>query len=77
MNEHGTAATAAVGRRPNPHDPYPEPRGTEGSVDGSPATELGPDAVAILEGRTFMVSDSLGDVPPGRSAACSTRTPAS
>jgi glycogen debranching enzyme len=25
---------------------------------------LGPDAVAILEGRTFMVSDALGDVPP-------------
>jgi len=34
-------------------------------VDGAPATELGPDAVAVLEGRTFMVSDSLGDVPPG------------
>jgi glycogen debranching enzyme len=27
--------------------------------------ELGPDAIAILEGRSFMYSDSLGDVPQG------------
>jgi glycogen debranching enzyme len=27
--------------------------------------ELGPDAIAILEGRTFMYSDSVGDVPEG------------
>jgi hypothetical protein len=26
--------------------------------------ELGPDAIAILEGRTFMFSGSVGDVPP-------------
>jgi glycogen debranching enzyme len=34
-------------------------------VAGAPATELGPDAVAILDGRTFIVSDALGDVPSG------------
>ncbi len=27
--------------------------------------ELGPDAISILEGSTFMVSDSIGDVPGG------------
>jgi glycogen debranching enzyme len=27
--------------------------------------ELGPDAIAILEGRSFMYSDSVGDVPEG------------
>jgi glycogen debranching enzyme len=27
--------------------------------------ELGPDAIAILEGRSFMYSDPVGDVPPG------------
>jgi glycogen debranching enzyme len=64
VDEHGTARPA-VGRRPTPLDPYPEPRRKQESVAGSPASELGPDAVAILEGRTFMVSDSLGDVPAG------------
>ncbi len=64
MNEHGTGGAAAVGRRPNPRDPYPEPRQPQ-AAGGLPSSELGPDAVAILEGRTFMVSDSLGDVPSG------------
>jgi glycogen debranching enzyme len=27
--------------------------------------ELGPDAIAVVEGRTFMYSDLIGDVPPG------------
>jgi len=53
----------AMAQRPTPLDPYPEPRPRElGS--GRPARELGPDAIAILEGRTFMVSDALGDIPP-------------
>ena len=30
-----------------------------------PPTELGPDAIAVLEARTFMFSDSRGDVAPG------------
>ena len=62
MEESGTASAAA--RRPNPRDPYPEPQPRTG-VDGTPATELGPDAVAILDGRTFLVSDAFGDVPAG------------
>ena len=52
-----------MARRPTPLDPYPEPRPPE-SGSGRPARDLGPDAIAILEGRTFMVSDALGDVPP-------------
>jgi len=61
----GTDAPAAV-RRPTPLDPYPEPRQEEESGDEkSYPPELGTDAIAILEGRTFMFSDSLGDVPPG------------
>jgi glycogen debranching enzyme len=53
-------------RRPTPLDPYPEPRPQEDTGDEkSYPPELGTDAIAILEGRTFMFSDSLGDVPPG------------
>jgi glycogen debranching enzyme len=51
--------------RPTPRDPYPEPRPREYEDAGRPRpAELGPDAIAILEGRTFMFSDSRGDVPP-------------
>jgi len=64
VSEHGTAGPT-LARRPTPLDPYPEPRRSRERPTGPPATELGPDSVAILEGRTFMVSDSLGDVPPG------------
>ena len=53
-------------RRPNPFDPYPEPRPAEASGDErSYPPELGADAIAILEGRSFMYSNALGDVPPG------------
>jgi glycogen debranching enzyme len=53
-------------RRPTPLDPYPEPRSEEDDGDEKAyPPELGTDAVAILEGRTFMYSDSLGDVPQG------------
>ena len=53
-------------RRPTPLDPYPEPRPSE-TLDDELAypPELGADAIAILEGRTFLFSDALGDVPPG------------
>ena len=52
-----------MARRPTPLDPYPEPRPAEpGST--RPSRELSPDAIAILEGRTFMVSDAFGNVPP-------------
>ena len=54
-------------RRPTPLDPYPEPRLSEEAAgdEKSYPPELGPDAIAILEGTTFMYSDSRGDVPPG------------
>ncbi|HLB62231.1 MAG TPA: glycogen debranching N-terminal domain-containing protein [Actinomycetota bacterium] len=56
----------AAERRPTPLDPYPAPRDEEGEGDEKAyPPELGTDAVAILEGRTFMYSDSIGDVPPG------------
>src|SRR5204863_7213269 len=55
-------------RRATPLDPYlgdgPATSGAEGDEKAYPP-ELGTDAIAILEGRTFMFSDSLGDVPPG------------
>jgi glycogen debranching enzyme len=53
-------------RRPTPLDPFPEPRVEESTGDEQRyPPELGTDAIAILEGRTFMFSDSLGDVPAG------------
>jgi glycogen debranching enzyme len=59
------AEDAVVGR-PTPRDPYPEPkRAKERSREQAGVLELGPDAIAILEGRTFMLSDARGDVPPG------------
>jgi glycogen debranching enzyme len=53
-------------RRPTPFDPYPQPRSPEdlGDEEAYPPA-LGTDAIAILEGRTFMFSDALGDVPAG------------
>jgi N-terminal domain of (some) glycogen debranching enzymes len=53
-------------RRPTPLDPYPEPRPTEEDGDERAyPPELGTDAIAVLEGRTFLLSDALGDVPAG------------
>ncbi len=61
----GRAATAEAVRRPTPLDPYPEPRVREEAAGDEKAypPELGTDAIAILEGTTFMYSDSRGDVP--------------
>jgi glycogen debranching enzyme len=58
---------AVTDQRPTPADPLP---GTtvDRSIPGPKRTlppELGPDAIAVLEGRTFMYSDSVGDVPKG------------
>jgi glycogen debranching enzyme len=65
-NRGAGGETAAVERRPTPLDPYPQPRPPPTGEDERPRpTELGPDAIAVLEGRTFMVSDSRGDVAPG------------
>jgi len=56
----------ALERRPTPLDPYPQPRPPSSLEDGQPRpTELASDAIAVLEGRTFMFSDSRGDVAPG------------
>jgi glycogen debranching enzyme len=54
-------------RRPTPLDPYPEPQPAMMGAGDEKAypPELGADAIAILEGRTFMFSDSAGDVPRG------------
>ena len=62
-----TAGPAAIGQqRPTPLHPYPQPQPPEKPGDEKAyPPELGTDAVAILEGRTFMLSNSLGDVPPG------------
>jgi glycogen debranching enzyme len=58
--------TAAFERRPTPLDPYPQPRQPSAGADERPRpVELGPDAIAVLEGRTFMFSDSHGDVASG------------
>ncbi len=54
-------------RRPTPADPMPGVT-TDASMPDSASRnlppELGPDAVAVLEARTFMFSDPVGDVPP-------------
>ena len=48
--------------RATPLDPHPDaPQHHEEATP--PPNELGPDAIAILDGRTFMFTDSLGDVP--------------
>jgi glycogen debranching enzyme len=53
-------------RRPTPLDPYPEERPAEETGDEKQLPpELGPEAIAILEGRTFMFSNATGDVPRG------------
>ena len=52
--------------RPTPLHPYPVSQPTaEPRVEHTPPQDLGPDSIAILEGRTFMCSNSRGDVPPG------------
>jgi len=55
----------AVERRPTPLDPYPQPRVSEEEGGSARPSELASDAIAVLEGRTFMFSDSRGDVAPG------------
>ncbi|WP_244298377.1 glycogen debranching N-terminal domain-containing protein [Micromonospora cremea] len=58
----------ATSRRPTPADPWPDMsmghRVSSGASRDLPP-ELGPDAVGVLEGRTFMFSDAAGNVPKG------------
>ncbi len=59
--------SALIDQRPTPADPLPGVS-VDRSIPGPKRTlppELGPDAIAVLEGRTFMYSDSVGDVPKG------------
>jgi glycogen debranching enzyme len=73
MTKQPPAPTAP---RPTPLHPYPGVRpSSTASSESRPAEEfveekafppeLGTDSIAILEGRTFMCSNSLGDVPRG------------
>src|SRR4051812_31164012 len=55
-------------KRPTPADPMPgitRDASIPRSEGRSMPPELGTDAIAILEGRTFMYSDPIGDVPGG------------
>ncbi len=62
----GSSAPTPAVRRPTPADPFPEPRPSETQTgERSLPPELGTDAIAILEGRTFMFSNAFGDVPAG------------
>jgi glycogen debranching enzyme len=58
----------ATPKRPTPADPMPGVT-TDASIPSSEGRnlppELGTDAISILEGRTFMYSDGVGDVPGG------------
>jgi glycogen debranching enzyme len=62
------SALTADTRRPTPADPIPgvtKDRGIPSSEARNMPPELGTDAVAILEGRTFMYSNGVGDVAAG------------
>lgn len=54
-------------RRATPADPWPWPHeeGLPSPTGRSLPPELGPGAIAVLEGVSFMYSDATGDVPPG------------
>ncbi|GGO20942.1 amylo-alpha-1,6-glucosidase [Micromonospora parathelypteridis] len=55
-------------RRPTPAEPWPDTRAGPDVPSGASRDlppELGPDAIGVLEGRTFMFSDARGDVPRG------------
>src|SRR4051812_46542016 len=61
-----TAGRAASVARATPANPMPgvtTDARVPGSMERSLPPELGPDALAVLEGRSFMFSDSVGDVP--------------
>ncbi|MEO3925055.1 glycogen debranching N-terminal domain-containing protein [Micromonosporaceae bacterium B7E4] len=55
-------------RRPTPADPSPEPvpgGQAPSGTDRDLPPELGPNAIGVLDGLSFMLSDAVGDVPPG------------
>lgn len=58
-------SVGSVPERLTPLHPYPESKGDEQlREDKAYPPELGANAIAILEGRTFMCSSSVGDIPP-------------
>lgn len=65
MTERTAAPSATGQQRPTPLHPYPRAQGEQSGGEKAYPPELGTDAIDILEGRTFMLSDSRGDVPPG------------
>src|SRR5215813_6217359 len=66
MDSRKAPPTVTGQQRPTPLHPYPQSETTQKAGDEKAyPPELGTDAIAILEGRTFMLSNSLGDVPPG------------
>src|SRR5277367_5866502 len=66
MSTRQRATTAATRPRPTPLNPYPHAHASEEQGDEKAyPPELGTDSIAILEGRTFMCSNALGDVPSG------------
>ncbi len=65
--ETENAGLAGVARA-TPADPMPgvtRDARVPGPKERSLPPELGPDALAVLQGRSFMLSDSVGDVPGG------------
>src|SRR5882757_5463755 len=63
MNPRTKTPTATGQQRPTPLHPYPQPKPPEKPGDAKAyPPELGTDAIAILEGRTFMLSNSLDPV---------------
>jgi glycogen debranching enzyme len=68
LTDLGMPPIRGAARHATPLDPHPGANPmTPDDQDEEKAYPpgLGTDAIAILEGRTFMFSDSLGDVPPG------------
>ena len=62
------AVTASETERPTPADPMPgveAPAGVPSAKRVHPPPELGVDAIVVLEGLTFFVSDAQGDVIRG------------
>jgi len=51
--------------RPTPLNPFPQAKAdAQIREDKAYPPEIGADSIAILEGRTFMCSSALGDIPP-------------
>src|SRR5215469_17164497 len=66
MSTSPQVAGAAARQRPTPLNPYPQGRGGDQfNEEKAYPPELGTDSINILEGRTFMCANALGDIPAG------------